>query len=137
HGEAHDPLLVLPHEAALESRRSKCGTVSQVETMLDRRTQPVEVRDGFLQPPVRLPQLSVDLLKPRDVLVLVRRLASCFVLRAQLLQERNVVRHRDSSGLLSDQARQPAPEDNTADTDKLRSFPENGNCAEAPQGVPR
>ena len=78
----------------LEARTSR-----QVESMLDRGLQSIQVRNRLFQPAKSLAQLGVDCLEARDIGVFVRRLTRSLVLRAELVEQRRSIRHLRSPGI--------------------------------------
>src|SRR5207253_10479118 len=94
HRKAHDAGSMLADRAAPEARRIEYEAMTEIESMLDRRLQPVEIRNRFFQPAKRLAQPRVDFLEALDVGVLMRRLSRRLVLYAQFVEQRSLLRHR-------------------------------------------
>ena len=67
--------------------------MTQVEAVIDRRFELIQVRDRLLQPSKCLAQPCVDRLEALDVGVLMGRLARRFVLGAQFVEQRGSVWH--------------------------------------------
>src|ERR1700681_4343569 len=81
--------------------------------MVDRRLDPVEIRDGLLEPAERLAHSGVDLLEAFHFAMVRHGLPGRLVLGAQLIEQGRSVLHRDILSLGSDHgdARWPDAQD--------------------------
>ena len=91
--EADDTMIVLPHRSVTEARRLEHKAMTEIELVLDRWLEAIQVGNRLLQPAKRLAQASVDGLEALHVRVLMSRVARHLVLCAQLLEQRSRLVH--------------------------------------------
>src|SRR4030095_13622313 len=85
---------MLPDEPSPEPRCLEHHAVAQIETVIDRGLEAIEVGNRFLQPTKCLAHSGVDLLKTLDVRVGGRNLSCRLVFGAQFVEQRGSVGHR-------------------------------------------
>jgi len=81
-----NPALLLAHGALGKPRRLEGAPLSQVEAVLNRRLDRVQIRDGLVEPAECLSRAGVDRLEVLDI-VDMRRHARSFVLPTHLVEQ--------------------------------------------------
>jgi hypothetical protein len=76
-----------------EPWRFEDEAVAQIEAVIDRRLEFIQVGNRLLQPAKCLSKPRVDRLEGLDIGVLMSRLARLLVLDAQFVEQRRSVRH--------------------------------------------
>jgi hypothetical protein len=86
HRETDDAALVLSYGAVPETRGLERDAVAEIETMVDRRLEPIQVGQCLFEPAKCLAETCIDLLEVLDVLQR-GRLPRRFVLSTQLVEQ--------------------------------------------------
>src|ERR1700682_473275 len=99
HRVADNAALMLTDRAVTEPRRLEHEAMTEVETVIDRGLEPIEVGDRLLEPSERLAHARIDVPETLDVGMLGRRLALRLVWSAQFVEQGGSIWHGDGSRL--------------------------------------